>query len=270
MKEFNSKISAMAAASSSGELNAPARVNNDPLSIHGDGEQLLPQSSADYLVIEVMEGSKNSVGLIARAMSQPECWYGGKGKPKSSNAASVPNTNQAAGDTGHGASGKARNGRRSPKKGASQGKTASEGDSSTAATELDCADAVVKGKDALAEGLILDISSAEDPKTNQKIWNATSRRRGAFRRGLVRCVMLAHDAYLQRRGGEESNWDPLLEGKWHKDFPLASLSTGEALEMAEEAAAQLALAEQSGRVKYALDLSNVLHMLDSKQFEALN
>ena len=250
MKEFNSKISAMAASSASGELDLPKRVNKDPLSIHGDGEDLLPQHTTDYLVLEILEGSKNSVGLIARAMSQPACW-----NPDKIIGADAPNgieqpVQDARAKAPGTASGKKK---RSPKNAASSGEMCGKNEYSPKALQKPHAgnnEADSRRSPAEVPIVVLEEEEGEeDPRTSKKIWNATSRRRGAFQRGLVRCVMLAHDAYIHRVGGDWDTEDPLREGQWHKHFPLDTLSMTTVLKMAEEAAEHLAIAEQSGRVK---------------------
>ena len=95
---------------------------------------------------------------------------------------------------------------------------------------------------------LLGIEDAEEEvKTTKKIWNATSRRRGAFRRGLVRCVMLMHEAFLRKLGA--ADFDPLREGSWHEGFPIADLPISAVLKATEDAGKQLDQFEQSGRIK---------------------
>ena len=164
-------------------------------------------------MIEVVDGSKHSVGLIARAMSQ-----GMSTKPSLTAADSSAKAEQE-----------------------------TEPMTEEAEDTIDVDDLNVSEGD---RGLGISLQeSEEDAKSSKKIWNATARRRGAFRRGLVRCVMLKHEAYLKSLGQQSQEHDPLKEGRWHEKFPVASLSLAGLLKAAQEAAEQLADSEKSGRIK---------------------
>ena len=263
IKEFNSKITAFAESGNSGELKTSGDLNedsynetDDPLHIHGDAGDLLPQSNAEYLVLEIVESSKHSVGLVARAMSQPmgttteqssaqkDRQEEGKDfqeKQSSHQDAETASADEEVPDTS----------KRKAESAANSDAPILPQEDTVMTKEQRDADDVQDEEDEDTDGpIFVSMEEAEEEaKATKKIWNATSRRRGAFRRGLVRCVMVMHEAFLKRLGADYQDYDPLKEGQWHADFPVASLSMAEVLKAAEDASEQLASAEQSGRVK---------------------
>ena len=265
IKEFNSKITALAESGNSGELKNSGELNiesynetDDPLHIHGDAGDLLPRSNAEYLVLEIVEGSKHSVGLVARAMSQPMGTTEEKSpdEPKAIQieGSGKPRAEQSSLDEPKAAGSEHLAPDISKKRGDSE---AREADASSLEEDTEMTEATGITNDAEGfededndNSIVVGLEEAEEEaKASKKIWNATSRRRGAFRRGLVRCVMLLHEAHLKRLGPDFQDYDPLREGQWHAGFPVATLTLADILKAAEEAAEQLANAEQSGRVK---------------------
>lgn len=273
IKEFNSKITALAESSASGELgnNLAAPVNDDPLHIHADACDLLPQSDAEYLVVEIVDSSKHSVGLIARAMSEP------------SNLPMVqPATEPSKGGAGKADKGGIKQNSKKPAEAARQeGGTSSAKDAASHSGRVngvsqEGAESAEESKDSegvtdleeeedkgIEGGVLMGLEEAEqEMKITKKIWNATSRRRGAFRRGLIRCVMLKHEAFLRSIGPEAAEFDSLKEGRWHEKFPVSSLSLAGLLKAAEEASEQLAESEASGRIKCVLQ-PDLLHIMQT-------
>ncbi len=269
IKEFNSKITALAESGNSGELknsgDLSSRIHNetdDPLHIHGDAGDLLPQSNAEHLVLEIVEGSKHSVGLIARAMSQP------MGTTAEQNLEAGQADGDEEGQNAHegglnpeeekladsqkerlGTSKDMPKSEERTKKGRAQQERRGETEEE-AATRISEEQEGEEDDEDMEAPIVIGLEEAEEEaKATKKIWNATSRRRGAFRRGLVRCVMVMHEAFLKQLGPDYQDFDPLKEGQWQAGFSVASLSLAEVLKAAEEAAEQLASAEQSGRVK---------------------
>ena len=250
---------------SSGDLeNICYDETDDPLHIHGDAGDLLPQTNAEYLVVEIVEGSKHSVGLVSRAMSQPMGTTGekppdaagtdqteGLGKPQkrrsSPDESPVAGSEDIAPDTS----------RKDEELGARNANAQNQQENREVGGDGSVADVGVEDLEDEDDDspIVVGMEEAEEEaKATKKIWNATSRRRGAFRRGLVRCVMVMHEAHLTKLGPDFQDYDPLKEGQWHAGFSVASLTLADVLRAAEKAAEQLAGAEQSGRIKCAFSL----------------
>lgn len=210
-------------------------------------------------MLEIVESSKHSVGLVARAMSQPmgttkekspetanadpEEGSNKLGKKQSSpDEAKVAACKEIASDTR----------KRKEVEDVEEANVSKQQEDTEMNQDRGAADEMkeIEDEDDDDAPIVIGLEEAEEEaKATKKIWNATSRRRGAFRRGLVRCVMVKHEAYLKGLGPDFQEFDPLKEGQWHPGFPIASLSLADVLKAAEEAAEQLASAEQSGRVK---------------------
>ena len=72
------------------------------------------------------------------------------------------------------------------------------------------------------------------------IRNATTRRRGAFRRGLVRCVMLMHDAFMADRAaqaGQSGGTPPAAAGKHSDQAGSSPIAMGKQVHFAGSGAA---------------------------------
>lgn len=105
------------------------------------------------------------------------------------------------------------------------------------------------------EGVVSEEEEEEEQEQDtaaKRVCNATARRRGAFRRGLIRCVVLVQDAFLKEAGkeGGGGGYDALKEGRWHPGFWAAVPGQGEILAAAGKSAAELNLAEKTGNIRW--------------------
>jgi hypothetical protein len=273
--EYNTKIDGLEAGGSARGL-----ATDDPLRIHADGLDLLAPTSEDGQVVEIAEGSKHSVIQIARAMvSHPQ-----PGVNPLIDAA----LNRLAGSSGNSKAGGAKLAAAAGEKsrpcvgekgrGKSFGEVAGHGQPGSSAEGLS-AGGVPHGKERL-RGLKTEDSagcSGVDASVGspgrgldgegsgsggeehagvgaRKVCNATARRRGAFRRGLVRCVMLVQDDFIktaEQKGGHDmgGGYDALKEGSWHPGFWAAVPDQEAIMAAATRAAAELSLAEKTGNIR---------------------